>query len=90
MHSAGNSNAYAERFVLSVKTECLDRMIFFTEASLRRAIGSFVDHYHRERSHQGLGNRLIDSSRVAGDTIGQIRCHERLGGMLRYYYRQAA
>ncbi len=45
-----NLNAYAERFVLSIKTECLDRMIFFTETSLRRAVRSFVDHYHRERS----------------------------------------
>ncbi len=85
-----NLNAYAERFVLSIMTECLDRMIFFTEASLRRAIKSFVDHYHRERSHQGLGNRLIDPVRMAGETDRPIRCRERLGGMLRYYYRDAA
>ena len=52
-----NLNAYAERFVLSIKSECLDRLIFFTEDSLRRAIRSFVDHYHRERCHQGIGNK---------------------------------
>ena len=81
-------NAYAERFVLSIKSECLDRMIFFTEASLRRAVRAFVDHYHRERCHQGLDNQLIEP--VAGDADGKVRCRERLGGLLRYYYRQAA
>jgi transposase InsO family protein len=85
-----NLNAYCERFVLSTKSECLDRMIFFTEQSLRRAIGSFIDHYHRERCHQGLGNRLIESDDRVGDSNGEIRCRERLGGMLRYYYRKAA
>lgn len=83
-----NLNAYAERFVLSIKSECLDRMIFFTEASLRRAVRAFVDHYHRERCHQGLDNQLIEP--VAGDADGKVRCRERLGGLLRYYYRQAA
>ena len=86
--SSPNLNAYAERFVLSIKSECLDRLIFFTEDSLRRAIRSFVDHYHRERCHQGIGNKLIEP--IAGVTHGHIRCRERLGGMLRYYYRQAA
>ena len=85
-----NLNAYAERFVLSVKTECLDRMIFFTEASLRRAIRAFVDHYHRERSHQGLENRLIEPDESPRHANGEIRCRERLGGLLRYYYRNAA
>ena len=85
-----NLNAYAERFVLSIKTECLDRMIFFTEESLRRAVSSYLAHYHGERCHQGLGNRLIAPGDTAGDVNGQVRCRERLGGMLRYYYRQAA
>ncbi len=83
-----NLNAYAERFVLSIKSECLDRMIFFTEESLRRAVRSFVDHYHRERCHQGLGNNLIDGDPERAH--GRLQCRERLGGLLRYYYRQAA
>jgi len=57
---APNCNSYAERFVLSVKSECLNRMIFFGEASLRRAITEYGTHYHKERNHQGLGNRLIE------------------------------
>ncbi len=83
-------NAHAERFVRSIKSECLDRMIFFTEQSLRRAIGSFVDHYHRKRCHRGLGNQLIERDDSVGDTSGEVCCRERLGGMLRYYYREAA
>ena len=54
-----NLNAYAERFVRAIKETCLNRMIFFGEVTLRRAINEFVDYYHRERTHQGLGNRLI-------------------------------
>ncbi len=65
-------------------------MIFFGEESLRRAISEFVAHYHRERHHQGLGNRLIDPEDSGGATAGEVHCRERLGGMLRYYYRAAA
>ena len=83
-------DAYAERFVLSIKSECLDRMIFFSEAALRRAIRSFMEHYHRERSHRGPGNRLIDPETEAGEGSGEVGRRERLGGMLRYYYRRAA
>jgi putative transposase len=54
-----NLNAHAERFVRSIKDECLNRMIFFGQASLRRAIGEYMGHYHEERNHQGLENRLI-------------------------------
>ncbi len=85
-----NLNAYAERFVLSAKTECLDRMIFFSEKALRRALAAFVEHYHRERPHQGLDNRLIESVDSPLHPNGEVQCRERLGGMLRYYYRQAA
>jgi transposase InsO family protein len=85
---APNANAYAERFVRSIKHECLDRMIPFGERHLRRALAEFVDHYHRERNHQGLGNELIDGVR-RGRTAGGIRCHRRLGGLLNYYYRAA-
>jgi len=60
-----NLNAYAERFVRSIKDECLTRMIFVGEASLRRAVNDYVEHYHRERNHQGLENRLLQPMRGA-------------------------
>ena len=85
-----NLNAYAERFVRSIKDECLDRMIFVGQASLRRAVSEYVDHYHRERNHQGLDNRLLRPSSRANGRVGMINCHSRLGGMLNYYYRLAA
>ena len=84
---APNCNAHAERFVLSIKSECLRRMIFFGEASLRRAIFEYLDHYHAERAHQGLGNDLIEKHEVTPE--GEIRCRERLGGILKHYYRAA-
>jgi putative transposase len=56
----------------------------------RRAEHSFVEHYHRERNHQGLGDRLIEAEEGVGCTVGAIQCRERLGGLLHYYYRQAA
>ena len=85
-----NLNAYAERFVRSIKESCLDRMILFGERSLSRAIKEFVSHYHRERNHQGLGNQLILPEHHGAQTEGPIECRQRLGGMLKYYYRQAA
>jgi putative transposase len=83
-------NAYAERFVRSIKDECLDRMIFFGEWSLRKATREFAAHYHTERNHQGLDNRLIESDGRAGFASGRVICRERLGGMLRFYHRAAA
>lgn len=84
---APNCNAYAERFVRSIKEECLERMIFFGAGRLERAVQQYVEHYNRERNHQGLGNRLIEPTRLPRS--GTIRCRERLGGMLRYYHRAA-
>ena len=83
-------NANLERFFGSLKSECLERMIFFGEGSLRNAIGQFLLHYHAERNHQGLGNKLIDPGEEGGQADGEIECHERLGGLLRYYHRSAA
>ena len=85
-----NLNAYAERFVRSIKSECLDQMVFFSENSLRHAISEFAEHYHRERNHQGLDNRIIRPEFVPHPQHGRVRCRERLGGLLNYYYRQAA
>ena len=87
---APNCNAFAERFVRSVKEECLDRMILFGEASLRRALREYVAHYHTERNHQGVGNRLLELHAMSRSTNNPIRCRERLGGMLNFYYREAA
>ncbi|MCB9854677.1 MAG: transposase [Phycisphaerales bacterium] len=85
-----NLNAFAERYVRTIKESCLNRMIFFGEHALRTAIDEFVQHYHHERNHQGLGNRLIDPAEDVGLDIGPIACRQRLGGILQYYYRQAA
>ena len=84
-----NLNAYAERFVRTIKESCLDRLIIFGERGLRGAISEFVTHYHLERNHQGLGNRLI-LHRAKWNTGGPVRRGERLGGLLNYYYREAA
>ena len=85
-----NLNAHLERFMRSLKSECLDRVIFFGETSLRRALREFGEHFHHERNHQGLGNRIIDPGTEVGRTQGEVQCRERLGGLLRYYYRNAA
>ena len=85
-----NLNAHAERFVLSVKTECLSRMILFGEASLRRALSQFLAHYHVERPHQGKGNVILFPEESANTArAGPVQCRERLGGLLRFYYRGA-
>jgi putative transposase len=85
-----NLNAHAERFVRSIKESCLDRMVFFGEGSLRTGIREFLLHYHRERNHQGLGNRLIMPEESQSGHRGTVQRRERLGGMLNYYYRAAA
>jgi len=85
-----NLNAHAERFVRTIKESCLERMILFGEGSLQKAVHEFVVHYHRERNHQGLGNRLIIEEELYARSMGAIQCRQRLGGMLNYYYRQAA
>ena len=85
-----NLNPHIERFVRSIKESCLDRMIFFGEASLRTAVQNFVGHYHAERNHQGLRNRIICPEAGHLGASGPIHRRQRLGGMLNYYYRDAA
>ena len=85
-----NLNAYAERFVRSIKKSCLERLILFGETSLRIAIQNFMAHYHLERNHQGVGNRLIQPEPDQLANTGTVQCRKRLGGMLNYYYRTAA
>lgn len=83
-----NLNAFAERFVLSIKSECLNRLVILGERPLRRAIAEYVEHYHLERTHQGLDNRLIEGVPKHGS--GTVARRERLGGILSHYYREAA
>jgi len=85
-----NLNAHLERFHSSLKSECLDRMIFFGEQSLRRATTCYLKHYHEERNHQGLENKIINPAERLGMIAGKVQCRERLGGILKYYYRNAA
>ena len=85
-----NLNAYAERFVRSIKSECLAQIIPLREGHLRTAVKAYTEHYHVERNHQGLENELIDDQRGAADMNGDVGRHERLGGILNYYYRRAA
>jgi len=85
-----NLNAYAERFVLSIKSECLSKIIPRGERHLRHCVQEFIRHYHEERPYQGLGNRLIEPAAAANGDAGRIGCRERLGGVLRFYHRDAA
>ena len=82
-------NAYAERFVRSIKSECLSRLIFLGEEHLRNTISIFIGHYRHRRNHQGIDNKLIEPP-AAPPEMGRIRCQNELGGMLNYYYREAA
>ena len=86
-----NLNAYAERWVRSVKEECLSRLILFGERSLRRALTEYVTHFHQERPHQGKGNViLMPAAHDRQQHARPIRCYERLGGLLKYYDQEAA
>jgi putative transposase len=85
-----NLNAYAERFVRTIKESCLERLILFGEGSVRRSVAEFTVHYHRERNHQGLDNQLICPDPKLVREGGEVKRLERLGGLLNYYYRTAA
>jgi transposase InsO family protein len=86
-----NLNAFAERWVRSVKQECLSNLVLFGESSLRRALTEFLEHYHVERNHQGKGNVLLfpspETQRAAPGSTTRRR--QRLGGLLNYYHRAA-
>ena len=84
-----NLNAFAERFVRSIKSECLQRLILFGEKSLKYVLKEYADHYHHERNHQGVDNKILfpdDRLKKTGDIVRS----ERLGGLLNYYHREAA
>jgi putative transposase len=85
-----NLNAFAERFVLSIRSECLDRSVPLSEAHLRRCVSEYLQHYHAERNHQGLGNEVIEGSPAPANTNGRVERRERLDGVLNFYAREAA
>ena len=86
-------NPHAERFVKSIKYECLNHFVFFGERHLRYVIREYMSHYMTQRYHQGLGGKLIvatTSSANDNKAAGAITCRSRLGGLLNYYYRRDA
>jgi putative transposase len=92
---APNMNAYAERFVQTLRTECLDHFVVCGEKHLRYLCKEFVIHYHEERPHQGRGNVPLsvadqDDPPILALPTGQVECRQRLGGLLKHYYRAAA
>jgi hypothetical protein len=82
-----NLNAFAEHFVRSIKSECLNRMIPLGEAHLRHAISEYMLHYHRERNHQGLDNALISTAPAISTATKAVTARQRLGGLLNFYHR---
>jgi putative transposase len=87
-----NLNSFAERWVRSVKEECLSRLILLGERSPRRALQQYVVHYHEERNHEGKENLILFPLQTEGasNRRAAVRCRERLGGLLKYYEREAA
>ena len=87
-----NLNAFAERWVRSVKEEALSKLILLGEASLRRVLNEYLAHFHGERNHQGKGDVLLfpTATQAKNRVDGSIGCKERLGGLLKYYHRKAA
>ena len=87
-----NLNAFSERWVKSVKDDCLSKLILFGEASLRRALREYLVHYHAERNHQGKENVLLfpTAMKAIKRVDKSIGCKGRLGGLLKYYHREAA
>ena len=87
-----NLNSVAERFVLSIKSECLSKLLPLGEDHLRRAVLEYIEHYHRERNHQGVGNRLLvpaEPAAQAANGNAPVERRERLGGLLNFYCRRA-
>jgi putative transposase len=84
-----NLNAHAERFVRSIKEECLERMIIFGERGFRIALREYVEHYHFERNHQGLNNQILVPC-CSVSALGAVQRKQHLGGLLNHYYREAA
>jgi putative transposase len=84
-----NLNAFAERFVKSIKTECLEQLVLFGEDALRHVLREYLAHYHAERNHQGLENVIPFPDRRLSKQRGVVVKAERLGGVLNFYHRRA-
>ncbi len=90
MHLTAKRNAYAERWVQTVRQECLDHFVVFGEDHFRHLLSEFTDYYNRCRPHQGVGNRPVSGEPPApAEPVGAITCAERLGGLLKHYARAA-
>lgn len=85
-----NLNAYAERFVRSIKEECLNRVVLLGESHLRLIVQEYVEHYHHERNHQGLDNQLLERAPPPANAGAPVHRRQRIGGLLNYYHREAA
>jgi putative transposase len=85
-----NCNAHLERFFRTLKEEALSRLILFGEKALSKATNEFLLHYHGERAHQGLDHQILQPGPEVGQEVGAIACRERMGGLFKYYHRQAA
>ena len=85
-----NLNAFAERWVRSVKEECLAKLILMSESALRHALRHYEAHFLEERNHQGKDNRLLFPLPTVHREQSEVQCREQLGGLLKYYERQAA
>ena len=88
---APKANAVAERFVRTVRAECLDWLLILNGRHLERVLRTYTDHYNRERPHRALALRAPDPDAAsARSTLGEVRCRDKLGGLLHEYYRAAA
>ena len=85
-----NLNSFAERWILSIRVECLNQLILFGERSLAHVIENYIAHHQHERNHQGLENIVPFPDERLFATEGKITKSERLGGLLNFYYREAA
>jgi len=85
-----NLNSFSESWIRAAKRECLDKMVFFGERQIRYVVQNYVDHHNLERPHKSLGYRRPVEPEAPPTTEGEVKCRERLGGLLKSYYREAA
>ncbi len=88
-YRAPKANAFAERWIRSVREECLDRVLIVNECHLRRVLTEYIAYYNQRRPHQGIGQECpVPSKR--GQADGPVRCRDVLGGIIHDYFREAA